>query len=227
MQTTKKIDQKQKIANFLKKYQNYYDEFELSYILDNLDIASSTIEIPDILRQILCELNLLKKEDNVYNQFAELINDIHGLDKNIVEVGGGIIPCLSKIMALKQQKGQVTVYDPRLIEENTIPNLVLKKEKLHLKTPISNAELYVGFMPRGAEELIITKACQEKKDFIITLCCDGLSDEDTYYEDNDEFFHSLMYFASNETRKNNLGTLEKTYIKKLGEAYPVIYNKRH
>ena len=66
----------------------------------------------------------------------------------------------------------------------------------------------------------------ENKDFIITLCGDGLSDEDSYYEDNEEFLHSMIHTAKNKVAKSNLGRLEYTYLKSLNHLHPVIYNKR-
>ena len=226
MKTQESLRQKRLIKNFLEKYNKYYDYLELCYLKES-EIPSSYKDIPDILRQILCELNLMEDKDNAYLEFANLIEKIYGLDKNIVEVGGGIIPSLSKIIALKQKKGTITVYDPRLIEETTMPNLITKKEKFTLNTLVPNANLFIGFMPQKATETIIEKACLEQKDFIITLCGDGISDEDDYYEDNEEFLHAILYLAKNKIEQANLGTMELTYLTNLEELYPVIYNKRH
>ena len=226
METNDKIRQRRLMKKFVEDYQSYYDELELSYLKDNLEIEPSDRNIPDILRQILCELNFLKDEDNIYLHFSNLIEQLFGLDKHIIEIGGGVIPSLSKIIALRQKDGSITVYDPRLITESTSSNLILKKEKFDMKTITSNCDLLVGFMPKDATEIIINKACLEKKDFIITLCSDGLSDEDDYYEDNEEFVHSIICNATRRVTENSLGMLEKTYLKSLGPAYPIIYNKR-
>lgn len=226
MDRNEKLKQIRLIKNYLEKYGKYYDELELLYLKDNLDTDTSLTLIPDVLRQILAELNLLKDEANVYKQFADLIQHIYGLDKNIIEVGGGVIPSLSKIIALRQKEGTITVYDPRIIEENTLTNLILKKEIFTGKTKTTNTDLYIGFMPREATEVIIDRACLEKKDFIITLCSDGLNDEDSYYEDNEELVHSIIYGAERKVLENDLGKLEKTYLKSLGWEYPIIYNKR-
>lgn len=225
MEIQESLRQKRLIKNFLENYSKYYDYFELCYLKD-LEMHSSYKEIPDILRQILCELNLLKDEDNAYLEFANLIEKVHGLNKNIIEVGGGVIPSLAKIVALKQKKGTITVYDPRLIEENTLSNLILRKESFTIKTPTSNTDLFIGFMPQKATETIINKACLEQKDFMITLCGDGISDEEDYYEDNEEFLHAILHMAKNKIEQANLGTMELTYLPSLKELYPVIYNKR-
>ena len=180
METNDKIKQRRLMKKFIEDYQSYYDELELSYLKDNLEIEPSDRNIPDILRQILCELNFLKDEDNIYLHFSNLIEQLFGL----------------------------------------------KKEKFDMKTITSNCDLLVGFMPKDATEIIINKACLEKKDFIITLCSDGLSDEDDYYEDNEEFVHSIICNATRRVTENSLGMLEKTYLKSLGDAYPIIYNKR-
>ncbi len=215
----------EQFLNFINKYSKYYDEFELLYLKD-VDLSAPQENMPDILRQILTELELIKDEDNAYLQFTNLIEKTFGLEKNIVEIGGGIIPSLSKIIALKQKKGTITVYDPRLIKEGKFNNLILKKDKFTVKTNVSNVSLFIGFMPKNATELIINKACMENKDFIITLCGDGLSDEDSYYEDNEEFLHSMIHTAKNKVAKSNLGRLEYTYLKSLNHLHPVIYNKR-
>ena len=103
----------------------------------------------------------------------------------------------------------------------------MKKEVFTEKTKTINTDLFIGFMPREATEVIINKACLEKKDFIITLCSDGLNDEESYYEDNEEFVHSIIYSARRKVIDSGLGELEKTYLKSLGEEYPIIYNKKN
>ncbi len=219
------LKQKRLMKKFIEDYGSFYDEFELSFLKDNLEVVDYC-NVPDILRQILCELNLLKEEDNVYLQFSNLVEDLFGLNKNIVEVGGGVIPSLSKIMSLRQEKGSITVYDPRLITELAPANLILKKEMFTMKSPVHDCDLFVGFMPRKASEVIIKKASSIKKDFIITLCGDGIVDEDDYYEDGEEFLHSVIYSARREVEENNMGTLEIAYLDNLGSSYPIIYNKR-
>ena len=84
MEIQESLRQKRLIKNFLENYSKYYDYFELCYLKD-LEMHPSYKEIPDILRQILCELNLLKDEDNAYLEFANLIEKVHGLDKNIID----------------------------------------------------------------------------------------------------------------------------------------------
>lgn len=212
------------IKLFLRQYKKYYTQNEISYLKTSYNPNLQVIEMPDILRQILDKYNLLTCKENVYNKFIEIISTLYSLDQNIIEVGGGVIPSLAKKIALQQKKGTITVYDPRIMPQENIPHLKLKKEKFTLNTNLNNTNLLIGFMPSTATEIIIKKACQEHIDFIIALCGEGYLSEDDYFEDIDEWIQYIMYVAKANIRDANFGTLGVNY--ELGEDYPIIFTKR-
>ena len=47
------------------------------------------------------------------------------------------------------------------------------------------------------------------------------------YEDEEEWLGAMLYYAGLEVEQNNLGTLQKTYMKEYHNPYPVIWNKRN
>jgi hypothetical protein len=184
--------------------------------------------IPDIMREIYAELNLFKEDEDIYEGFLNLLKQNFSINQNIVEVGGGILPKLSERIAKEQTSGSVTVYDPRLgPTKSDLPNLELRKEKFSLNTDVSSAGLIIAFMPCEATETIITSVGKNKKDFMIGLCEGGPhGDIYDFYEDEEEWLGAMLYYAGLEVEQNNLGTLQKTYMKKYHNPYPVIWNKR-
>ena len=164
------IEEKKKrkyyIKRFLQQHRQIYDKIELQYLHTCHNIDDQMINLPDIFRQLLDELNLVTPDKNVYTIFCKFLEELYGLDRDIIEVGGGVIPSLGKKIALKQQKGSITVYDPRLMNIQTPPNLVLKREQFTSKTNLSKTNLLIGFTPKEATETIINEACKNNIDFI-------------------------------------------------------------
>lgn len=128
-----------------------------------------------IFSQIFSAIDALPKDKNPYFQMANKIEEEYGLDRDIVEVGGGRYPALAREIHKRQaklHKGSITVYDPSLV--------VLQLEGIHLvKTPFNNAtpllktDLVVGQKPCFATESIIRVANKNSVPFYIELCsCD-------------------------------------------------------
>lgn len=209
-----------------------YDEFEQSFLRD-LDIA--TIRkyydyIPDICKQILEEIGYYddKKEESSYEAFINLLDNEFGIDNNIIEVGGGIVPTLGYKISLRQNKGSITIYDPRLTnyhKEND--KFILKKELFHRNTDVTNTDILIGFMPCESTQTIIENATYNNKDFMIAMCEGGPhGDEFDYYESVDEWLGSMLYLAERRIEEKGMGKLEVLSFEKYGHEYPLIYNKR-
>jgi len=229
MRTKKEIiKQMTAIKKFLQENPDYFDDWEQMHINSCMKIDYTDKFIPDIMRELFGELNLFKENENIYDGYIELLQDNFDINQNIIEVAGGIIPVLGKRLATMQDSGSVTVYDPRLGTTTTnIPNLSLKKEKFSASTKLSKSGLIIAFMPCEATETIIRSACQNNKDFMIAMCEGGPhGDIYDFYEDEEEWLSSMLSYADRLIEDNNMGTLQKTYLKEYKDPYPVIWNKR-
>lgn len=223
-----KLQQAEKVEEFLQRYGEGYDQRELDYIRRNWHHCLKSRFSMDILRQVYSELGLVSDEENIYLGFIKLLEENFGIDRDIIEVGGGRFPSLAKLIALKQETGTITVYDPRLVTTQSIcPNMTLKKEKFTKQTPVTEDQLIIAFMPCEATEPAIFAAAQNKADFLIALCEGGPhGDEFDYFDSEEEWIASMIYTARRMTEQNDLGKLVVTDLKSYNDPYPVIYNKR-
>lgn len=216
-----------KIKEFLTLHSKDYTEEEQSFILKNTEWGMKCNFVPDILRQIYDHLELIETKDNIYQGFTELIKENFGLNKNIVEVGGGRIHCLGNHIALQQESGTITIYDPKLLTTNSeLQNLILKKEKFTKASYLKDAQLIIGFMPCSATELLIKTACENNIDFIVALCDGNSEKSDLYFDYEEEWQAGIIYDAKKQIEKYGLGTLEFASLEQYDDPYPVIYNKR-
>jgi len=218
---------KQRVLEFVVANSKYYSEYEANFILKNCLWGMNSCFVPDILRQIYDDLDLLDDSKNIYNGFIDFLRQNFDLDQDIIEVGGGrTISGIAKRIALGQNKGTVTVYDPLLFQtENDIPNLILKKKTFFGKTNIANAKLIYGFMPCFATKTIIEAAADRKINFAVALC-DGYHERyDDIYSDY-SWHDDMMFLAEKFIRNNDLGSLGVTDLKNYDDPYPVLYNKR-
>lgn len=150
---------------FLRKYQKLYDPQMLSFIKENF---GQNEEI-DVLKQIYAELGILEKNENVYLECLNKIKELYGIEKNILEVGCGAYPILSKYIDEEQKEGTITAYDSYLAPSR-IGNIKLYKRNLTVEDDIKKFDLLVGILPCNATTLIIKKANENKKDFFIAPC---------------------------------------------------------
>lgn len=230
MQNIKEEEYKRRVNDFLEAHKDEYTTREYNYIKKNAAWglqAKNGFHITDILRQVYAEVGLLPEEQDMYNGFIKLIQDNFDMDRNIVEVAGGIVPSLAKKIALKQNGGTITVYDKRVITPDESPeNLVVKRQMFSKDTQIPSAEMIIGFMPCDATIDIIEAACKNNIDFMVALCEGGSQDKYGYLESDEEWIENVEYVATRSMRQGNMGKLAKTYLKEYGNPYPVIYNVR-
>ena len=217
------------IIDLIVKYPELFTEAERSYLINNCTASYKDRLMPDLFREVYDKLDLLKDDENIYLGFIDLLDNKFDIkNKDIIEVGGGIFPQLAKKISNIQEKGQIKVYDPRLsfYEDNT-SKLTLVREKFSNKTKVDDVDLLIGFMPCEATYTIVDSAARNDIDFMIALCEGGPhGDIYDYYESDEEWLHSIISFANSLVEYNNMGTLEKTYLKEYHNPYPVIYNKR-
>lgn len=217
-----------KLNNIINENKKSFTKEELDFISRNYLWGLRNNHAPCILSQIYDELDLIEDDKNIYLGFCNLIDNIFGLEHNILEVGGGIFPRLATHIALRQQKGKITVIDPRLSKQNTnIPNLKLQKEQFSNNMIEDNTSLIIAQMPYGITEKIIKSACSRKIDFIIALGDAQIENSDWINEDIQKNWEAnIIYDARKLIEENNLGTLEIASLEEYGNNYPVIYNKR-
>ena len=224
---TKSVDPKYKVVkDYVKEHLEDYSNLEIRYLLSNADMLEHTLNLPDTMRQIYDELGLIDDDKNAYKAFVDLLKDNFDIDRNIREVGGGVIPSVAKRISAMQDTGSVTVYDPKLSKsQKQQDNLLLKKQRFELNTDVSGADMIIGFMPCDATELLIRKATDNKLDFLVALCEGGHYEFDDFF-DTEAWTDSILCFAKDRIKENGLGELVKTDLKAYGDPYPVIYNKR-
>lgn len=211
---------------FVEAHKESYTPRELAFIKANIVRNIGKEYISDVLRQIYDEFNIIDQEKNMYATFLRLLEENFDINRDIIEVGGGIIPALAKRLALHQKSGTITVYDPRLITTIEHPaNLILKKQMFSQDTPIENTAMIIGFMPCDATNLLIDVACQNNVDFMIALCEGGMRRGYEWLED-DEWVEYIKYTTARKVEGQNMGTLETISLSAYHNPYPIIYNKR-
>lgn len=220
----------EKVLRFVLKNTDIFTAHERKYLLDYaLRGHYEGKMIPDLVMEVYDKLKLLEDKDNIYLGFIDLLDDnFNYRDKSIVEVGGGIIPSLADRISHNQISGKIKVYDPRLSKyEKNKEKLTLVREKFYSNTPVDNTDLLIGFMPCEATYNIIDSATRNNIDFMIALCEGGPhGDIYDYFEDEREWLNTIIYMAERGVEDNNMGTLEKVYLKEYHNPYPVIYNRR-
>lgn len=123
--------------------------------------------------QIFVAIDALPEERNSYYQMAKKIENEYGLDRNIVEVGGGLFPALAFEIAKRQQitgKGTITVYDPNMVVTN-LDGIKIVKDYFTENCQLEEGSLLVARKPCEASETVIRTANKYKVEFYLNLCC--------------------------------------------------------
>ena len=228
MNNYKKIAEYLAVKRFLQEHPDYFTKDEQSLIDYYSSKNNDDGYLKDVTREIYDELGLIPEDKNIYIAFIELIRQVFGLDdKNIVEVGGGIIPRLAKRIKLQQKNGTITVYDPRLAKDiDDTEGMTLKREQFSSATEIPEANLLIGLMPCEGATPLIMQATQKQIDFILWLCEGGPHGEPfDFYESDEEWLDSTIHTARRGVEDNNMGELHKLELKDYSD-YPIIYNQR-
>ena len=184
----------------------------------------------DVLYELYDEVAALDERTNIYDGFFNLLKKKFDINQDIIEIGGGIFPNLSRRIAKEQKFGNVTVYDPKLILRKYSPeNLALKKEMFEKDTPIGNAKLLVGMSPCHSIDLILERASTEDLDFMVKVCQCEIKDSLPFYSDHiiKATFDYYLKRKNNEFQANggpgfNVAYLEEEY----DDPTPIIYTKK-
>ena len=220
---------RKKAIEFIRNNRGLYGFFELECLIDVLKTAKCPdLFIMELVREVLDELGFIPDQYNIYKQYTDLIDSIHGIEgKNIVEIGGGRFPRLAKRMSSKQKIGKITVYDPNLYSDKSTDKLVLKKKRASRGTDVGDCNLIVGLMPCKGAEVLLDLAIDNKKDFVLWLCEGGPhGDEFDFFEDEDEWRNYMIEKARKGVKDNEMGELKIKKLTRFSDSYPIIYNKR-
>lgn len=157
---------------FLTKYGRYYKdipyayEFIKSQFFVDLDYGKPS----DITRAIIEELGLNQfLVRDYYKSFIEYMKAEEGIDKNLLEVGCGILPALANKVSKEQKSGSVTVMDPKVIESYE-GNIGIIKKSFTEETDVSNYDLIYGFYPCQATPEMIKSSFKNDKDLFLEMC---------------------------------------------------------
>lgn len=221
---------KNKKAELLKKYFEEYpgvfNKAEQRYLLAQA-WNSKTYYNDELVREIYDELGLIPEENNIYNSFIDLLEDNFDLDgKNIIEVGGGHIPRLSKrLLSSNENIGVIRVYDPKLsrYEKNTSRLKLYHHEFTENCSHIEGTDLLIGLMPCSGTYALVKSAVDNEKEFMVALCEGGYNDDIYDYEDKKELWlNSILTLA----KKSGKIGVDYDTLAKYDDDYPVIYSKK-
>jgi len=219
----------QLIVDYLKENSEAFSMVEKNTIINSIGTFDTTDKIPSVVLELYDELGILPDNKNIYKAFLKLLDEKFKIkDKNIVEVGGGNLPRLGKRIALMQDKGTITVYDPNLyIKNNDLPNLKLIKRRFYPISNVDDADVIIGLMPCGAVQSIVKSAIRHDKDFMLVLC----DEFDTFCQfdseiENENWEEEFIKKLEKDVEENNMGKLKVKHIKEIGEEHPILYNCR-
>lgn len=210
------INAYKKLKQFLEKYKDTYDPKMLEFIQENFDQYLTSKEAPDVIKQIYAELNILKKEDNLYLACLGKIKELYDINSNILEIGCGAFPILSKYIDEIQTNGSITAFD-RYLATTNLNNIKLYNRNLTENDSVKNFDLLVGIWPCEATILLIKKANEANKDFFLAPCkCTHFSQDYLRFnlpslEDWDNFVYNFARTSISKDKTIEVDYLEDGY----------------
>ncbi len=166
------LESLQKLKELLAKYGEYYkaDPMIYDYVRQNFLIDLESGKPLDANRAIFEELGLNNKlQKDYYKNFIKYMKKEMGIDKNLLEVGCGILPALANRISKEQSSGSVTVMDPKVIESYE-GNIEIIKKEFTIDTDVSKYDLIYGFYPCEATLTMIKSSFKNDKDLFLELC---------------------------------------------------------
>lgn len=211
-------------------YGSRYDDIDKEYIINNF-FKCLKEDSPDILNQIYYDLKVFKYGELYYDYYIDRINTLYGLNRNIIEVGCGYNPSVSKEISrlqLKLGNGTVTAYDPLLLNTKTdIKNLKLCKESFSEITDVSKFNLMIGIMPCNITEKMIESAAKNNLDLYLAMC--GCVHNNSFpfpisprYYQNYIINYAKALYENSKDKKIEVEFLPLQY----DIDYPIIYTKK-
>lgn len=217
------------LYQFDKSYGDGLDNSEIRFIFKECELGNTMDIVPNILNQFYSEYNLIDDKKNIYHSVLKKLKDSFSLtEKNILEVGGGPVPILGRLIA-KEAK-TITVMDTNISIKNSLDNMFLKNSYFLPFTDIKEYDLVVSYMACGAFESIIHNCTKNNIDFFLGLCPCGKEAAEEVFNNNmtdDDYMDSIIEYASKRVKENDMGTLNIEYLEDQPlYTNPIIYNKR-
>ena len=195
------------LKEYFEKYPGVFNKVEQTYLLAQAWSSKASYN-DELVREIYDELGLMPENDNIYNSFIELLEDNFDLDgKNIIEVGGGHLPRLSKrLLSSNENIGVIRVYDPKLsrYEKNTSRLKLYHHEFTENCSHIEGTDLFIGLMPCNGTYSLVKSAVDNGKDFMVALCEGGDNGEIYDYEDRQESWLESILTLAKKVEKSKL-----------------------
>ncbi len=215
---------------FFRLYSDNYSITTKNFIEDNFFRYLGQPVVPDVLTQIYHELGLVPTEESYYYAYLDMLTRIYDINRNIADIGCGVVPAFSSILSDKQTKGTVTAFDPRLAyPSSNNGKLILKKEEFTYDEDVTNYDLIIGIMPCDATEVLLRKAIENDKDFFVAMC--GCSHFEVYSPYmmgiSPEYYRELLIEKVKRwLKKYDAGDLSIDYLDDKYEIpYPILYKK--
>lgn len=226
---------KSKIKEFFREYPHSFDESTKDYIERNALWGRRTSTTVSELDQVYNYLGLDQEDNNIYNAFADLVMSKFNIERPIYEIGGGNLPTVGKILALKQKEGTVTIYDPRLAFTKTdIPNLKLIKKDFTGSEIVESNALMIAYKPCDATIPMMNYVAKNDLDFMVALCdCahgfPEIMDEDDltlWYQACEWPVYKKYYMEDEKTKQpgERVRNVKRLSMEKYNNPCPVIYN---
>lgn len=218
---------------YMKKYGPFYKESLRKYINDNFLEYLYEPSAPDILMQVYGAIGVEPKIGSFYNAHISKVQELFGLNGNILEIGGGRYPAFAKKVAIYQQqtkKGSITVYDPLLITtKSEFKNLTLYKEEFTEDKDIHSYDLITGLLPCEATQAIISSACKAQKDFYVAMCgCTHFDFFNPFCPPSPYMYQKYMIKLTKDLLEQyDNGELIIEYLpEEYDIEYPILYNRK-
>lgn len=198
------------------KFDQYIDTYNDAFLKEETDKLRLclnnglfTSNLPCEITQFYHEYDLINKKLDIYYGFKELLENIYSdLNKrNIVEIGAGRVPQLSRELAKTSDK-QIVALD-RIISKknNNYDNLNVVKGEFFGETTLSDKQLLVGLYPCESTLDIVKVACKHDTDFLI-LICDCIYGQSKSLILSDYLQNKFLEEVNSYTIKSNLGELK-------------------
>lgn len=165
----------EKVTKFWQENKDKYPQWYQHELWEDISKDYNELNVPSEVLQIYDYLDLLKEEINIYKMVANyyFANFKEPYDRNILDIASGCIPStalrLKEGVALNGGKGKVTAYDPFILELK-FPGILTNRKIFTEKTRIKKYDLLTATLPCDVTELIIRKAIENEKEFLIQLC---------------------------------------------------------
>lgn len=218
------------ITRFWKEYGRYYDRDVQCNFRRHLLSAFREDDLPLLYLSIYSYLGVIPGRKNVYKWFLNYLKDNHKefLEHNILEVGCGSVPALTKHIADSMIK-HGSVGSIKGIDENLIVSKILgaelEKARFGYETDISSFETIIGYAPCEATPIALRKACREKKELSIAVCECLHNDGKIFFTNYDKLLNHYYRLVKSEMSSDFLFDINKV-PKEYDMEFPILTLKR-